>query len=349
MVRNFFTFVLVLLFLFSCSKGPESGLDLSNFDDSVRPQDDLYQYINGKWLERTEIPADKSNYGTFTELYDQSQIDLRAIIEESAYSKYKEDDSDEQKVGDFYLSYMDSNLVEKLGLEPLKNDMAVIEAVKSRSDLAKLVGHYLKVGVQRPFSLFIDQDLKQSDQYISYISQSGLGLPDRDYYFKEDQKFQEIREKYVSYITDIFSLAGIEQANNKAARIMEIETALAEGHWTRVENRDMDKTYNKYSIKDLKELAPAFDWSVYLEEAELVKIEDLVVRQPSYIKHFNRIYKNVSVNEWKDYFAFKLLSGSASLLNRDFVDLDFFHHLGGEDIAGQLKERAQKCLSRLED
>jgi endothelin-converting enzyme len=339
MFRISITVVLTVLFIIGCSKGPESGLDMSNIDNSIRAQDDLYQYLNGKWLEKTEIPADKSNYGTFTELYDQSQIDLRTIIEESANSKNKIDGSDEQKVGDFYLSYMDSNLVEKLGINPLKIDLAVIYSVNSRNDLAKLIGQYQKIGIQRPFSFFIDQDLKQSDQYISYIGQSGLGLPDRDYYFKEDQKFSEIREKYISYITDLLSLAPISNPRAKADRIMEIETDLASGHWTRVENRDMNKTYNKFSLKELKKLAPNFDWPVYLEAANLTKIEDLVVRQPTYFKHFNQVYNKVSVEEWKDYLVFKLLSDKAPLLSKNFVDLNFNFY--GTTISGTETNRSR--------
>jgi endothelin-converting enzyme len=345
MLKSIITSALVIFLFFSCAKSPESGLDLSNLDKTVRPQDDLYQYINGKWLEKTEIPADKSNYGAFTELYDQSQIDLRAIIEESAYAKDKKEGSDEQKVGDFYLSYMDSDLVEQLGLEPLKEDLQMIKALTSKSELAKLLGYFEKVGVQKQFALFVDQDLKQSDQYIVYLTQSGLGLPDRDYYFKEDKKFQDIRKKYTTFIEEMFTLAGIDDGQKKAGRIMEIESELAQGHWTRVENRDMNKTYNKYSVNEIKKLIPAFDVSLYLEESELAKIEDLVVRQPSYLKQFNRVYQEVSLEDWKDYFTFKLLSANASHLNKSFVDLNFDFY--GKTLSGieKIRPRWKRAVS----
>ena len=306
-------------------------------DNTVRPQDDLYQYINGKWLEKTEIPADKSNYGTFTELYDQSQIDLRAIIEESANLKDKKEGSDEQKVGDFYLSYMDSNLVEKLGLDPLKEDLDRINAVKSKSELAKLLGYFEQIGVQKPFGLYVDQDLKQSDKYICYLTQSGLGLPDRDYYFKKDQKFQEIRNKYFTYIREIFNLAGINNGDKKANAIMKIETALAQGHWTRVENRDMNKTYNKFSLNELNKLVPNFNFSIYLDESKLSEITHLVVRQPSYLEQFNNVYQTVSLDDWKDYYTFKMISGFSSRLNEDFVDLNFSFY--GTTLSGIEKNR----------
>jgi len=345
MFQTFFSLILVVLFLTSCSKAPESGLDLTNVDDSVRPQDDLYQYINGKWLEKTEIPADKSNYGTFTELYDQSQIDLKAIIEESAYSKDRKDGSDEQKVGDFYLSFMDSNLVEKLELEPLKEDLAMIDAVKSKKDLAKLLGYFEKIGVQKQFALYVNQDLKQSDQYICYLTQSGLGLPDRDYYFKEDQKFKDIRNKYVTFITELFTLADIEDGKKKAGRILEIEAELAKGHWTRVQNRDMNKTYNKHTVKELQKLVLNFEFSPYFEESNLSMINDLVVRQPSYLKQFNKVYGKVSLEDWKDYFTFKLLSAFASRLNKDFVDANFVFY--GTTLSGieQNRPRWKRAVS----
>ena len=210
MLRIIITVFLSLIFLSGCSEKLDPGIHVSGFDKTVRPQDDIYRYVNGVWLDKTEIPADKSNYGVFTELYDKSQIDLRTIIEESAFAENKKDGSDEQKVGDFYLSYLDSNLVEKLGITPLKEELDRINAVQTREDLLKLIAYLNKTNVQVPFIIFIEPDLKQSDQYISYIHQSGLGLPDRDYYFKKDQKFNEIREKYVTSIKDIFSLAKID-------------------------------------------------------------------------------------------------------------------------------------------
>lgn len=249
MIRILLSLLLVFGLLIGCSKGPESGIDISGFDKSANPKDNYYQYINGKWLERTEIPADKSNYGAFTALYDQSQIDLRIIIEESAAHKDKKEGSDEQKVGDFYLDYMDSNLVEELRLTPLKSELAMISKVNNREDLLKLIAYFKKINIQIPFGYWINQDLKQSDQYIGYLNQGGLGLPDRDYYFRDDEKFRDIRKKYVTYVTELLSMGGIENADKKAKTIFEIETNLAKGHWTRVQNRDRNKTYNKYSIK----------------------------------------------------------------------------------------------------
>ncbi|MCK5453152.1 MAG: peptidase M13, partial [Calditrichia bacterium] len=304
-ITTFLLFSLVLII--SCSKPPESGIEQANMDTSVRPQDDLYQHVNGKWLERTEIPADKSNYGAFTELYDESEKNLRIIIEEAAEASPKEDGSETQQVGDFYLSYMDSILVEDLGLQPLEADLARINDIQSKSELVELIAKLIQAGVQTPFYYYIDQDSKQSDQYIGYLHQSGLGLPDRDYYLKDDAKFKEIRAKYQAYIENLFNLIGKDQAASKAKKILQMETALAKGHWTRVENRDRDKTYNKYNLKNLDKLTPAFSWSLYVQKAGIPQVTEMIVRQPSYFKQFNRVYAKYTVEDWKTYFTFKLV------------------------------------------
>jgi len=323
MVRISLIFSFIFLLLIACSKEPDSGVDISNFDTSVRPQDDFYQYVNGDWLNKTEIPADKSNYGAFTELDDRAQEDLKVIIEEAANLKNQVAGSDEQKVGDFYLSYMDTLLLEELGIGPLQDELERIKVLKSKEDVVQHIAYCIKSGIQTPLYFYINQDLKQSDQYISYIHQSGLGLPDRDYYFREDEKFKEIREKYVVYIEKLLQLTGVEDAGAKAQRIMEIEEKLAKGHWTRVENRDRIKTYNKYEIKELDALTPDFNWPVYIQAAGIPQIQALVVRQPSYLENFNTIFKQTSIADWQTYFIYKLLNRSASILNKNFVDLSF--------------------------
>ncbi|RQW03692.1 MAG: peptidase M13, partial [Calditrichaeota bacterium] len=262
-----FLAVALLLTVSGCSQSPESGIEKANLDTSVRPQDNLYRFVNGTWLDNTVIPADKSNYGAFSELFEQSELNLRTIIEESAYAEEKPEGSELQQVGDFYLSFMDSVRVEEIGIEPLQEELDRIKSGSSKEDLVRLMGYFVQIGVQNPFYYYINQDQKQSDQYIGYIGQSGLGLPDRDYYFKDDQKFQDFRNKYVRYMKDLLVLAGEDQADHKALRMLQLETDLARGHWTRVENRDRDKTYNKYSINELEELTPGFSWKIYLAEA----------------------------------------------------------------------------------
>jgi len=341
-------FMFIALITLTCTRPPASGIDQANLDTSVRPQDDLYQYVNGKWLERTEIPADRSNYGAFTELTEEAEKNIRMIIESAASAPHKEPGSETQQVGDFYLSYMDTVLIEELGLKPLEEELARIEKISSKKELIELLADFIRAGVQTPFYYYINQDLKQSDQYISYLHQSGLGLPDRDYYFNQDQKFQDIRVKYQDYIGNMLSLANIDQVSDKARAIMQMETALAKGHWTRVENRDRDKTYNKYTLQDLNKLTPAFSWSVYIQQAGIPEVTELVVRQPSYLEQFNQVFRKYSVEEWKDYCTFKLLDGLAPLLSKKFVDLHF--DFNGKTLSGteSLSPRWKRAVNAID-
>ncbi len=301
----------------------QSGIDRENFDPATRPQDDFYGYVNGAWLQKTVIPEDKSNYGAATELFDESEKNLREIIEESARAADKPEGSDAQKVGDFYLSYMDTARVEKLGLKPIENDLAQIRKIATRQDLIKQFAHFNKVQVQTPFGFWVNQDLKNSTEYILYFNQSGLGLPDRDYYFKDDAKFQEIRQKYLTYIEKILTLGGQDNAAAKAARIMEMETGLAQYHWTRVENRDRDKTYNKYALAQLTGLTPDFDWPYFMKASDVSGAPAVIIRQPSFFEGFNGIFAKYSVEDWKSYCSWKLLDGAAPLLPQRFVDAHF--------------------------
>lgn len=323
MLKVLFSALLALLFLASCAKKQmESGIDRSNFDTSVKPQDDFYDYVNGDWLEKTKIPEDKSNYGAFTELSDESEKNLRDIIEEAAAAPNKKEGSDIQKVGDFYLSYMDTALIEELGLKPLEEEMQRIQNVQTKKDLVELIAHYGKIQVQTPFGFWVDQDFKNPTEYILYFTQSGLGLPDRDYYFKDDPKFKDIREKYVAYIEKILTLGGRDNAAAGARRIMEMETALAKDQWTRVENRDRDKTYNKYAVAQLNGLTPAFDWGYFVQEAN-INTPDIIIRQPSYFEGFNKLFAKYTVDDWKTYFNWKLANDAADLLPKEFVDARF--------------------------
>jgi endothelin-converting enzyme len=311
------------LLLFTCNQQPGSGIEQANLDTSVRPQDNLYQYVNGKWLDRTEIPADRSNYGSFTELTEQNEKRLRMIIEDAANQPTKEEGSEDQKVGDFYLSYMDTSLLEELQLSPAKEELAKIAAVASKPELVKLFAHLIKTGVQTPLYFYINQDQKKSDEYIVYCYQSGLGLPDRDYYFKTDEKSIETRDKYRTYIQDLLTLGEFSDVEKAAEVIMAIETELAKGHWTRVENRDREKGYNKYTIEKLEKLVPSFGWTEFVAAAEIPDIKEIIIRQPTYLQAFNKIFKKYSTEDWKTYFNFKLLDNAAPFLNQDFVDLHF--------------------------
>lgn len=301
----------------------KSGIDKSTFDESVRPQDDLFRYVNGTWLKTKEIPADKSNYGSFNALADLSEERLKEIIELAAKSSPKYPNPDMQKVGDLYLSYMDSVTIEKLGIKPVQPTLKTINALKSIKDLPALFAELGKLGVQRPFSVFIDQDAKKSTEYIFTVNQSGLGLPDRDYYFKQDEKFKNIRTEYEKYIATLMGLAGYKNGEAIAKKVIEMETEIAGFHWTRTQNRDDNKTYNKLLISDLQNSTPDFNWSQYFKKGGFPDLKNIIVRQPDYLVNLNTVLKKYSVEDWKNYLSYKTVNASAPVLSSAFVDASF--------------------------
>lgn len=303
-----------------------SGVDLANLDLAVRPQDDFYQYMNGVWLENTEIPSDKSAYGSFNELADEAEANLRAIIDEFATAEDLPEDTDGQKIGDFYKSFMNTEAVEERGLEPLAGEFSRIDAVASHDDVIERFGHSLAAGLSSPIRYSVGQDAKNSTEYISYISQSGLGLPDRDYYFNTDDRFVQIREAYVKHMERMLAMADIDDPAGTARTIMDLETRIAEHHWTRVQNRDRDSTYNKFDLAGAAELTPKLDWQLFLAAADVPAVDEVVVRQPSYLQALDDLVLGTPVDDWKSYFRWKLLTRWAGDLPQQFVDenFDFF-------------------------
>ncbi len=315
-------FCAAALFVSCAKENPQSGIDLTNFDKSYSPQQDFYRYVNGAWLKKTKIPADKSNYGSFTALYDKAQMHLRKIVEEAA-AKKNPPGSDEQKIGDFYASFMDTLRIEKLGLMPLRPSLEKIKNVKTRGELPQLIAWLQSIGVQTPFAFYVSQDGKHSDQYICYMSQSGLGMPDRDYYLNESPKFKKFRDQYKKYIIKIMTLAGEQDAAEKVDRIIALEKKIAGRHWTRVQNRDRDKTYNKYDVSQLVNEYPHFGWKEFIAGVQKKPVDSIVVRQPGYFKGFDGIMQTTPLQAWKDYFELKLIGAYSDALPRDFVQTDF--------------------------
>jgi putative endopeptidase len=308
-----------------------SGIALGNIDQSVRPQDDLYRHTNGLWLKRTEIPADRSNFGRFTQLADEAEVQLRAIIEEAASKKDQPAGSDAQKVGDLYASFMNEARLEELGLKPLAAEMARIDALKKQSELSRQFAHFARTGVASPVFYYIGQDDKQATQYIAFVAQaapysgaqSGLGLPDRDYYLSDDAKFKDLRAKYVAHVEKMLSLAGVDNAARAAQDILALETEIAKIHWTRVADRDSEKTYNKYRLNRLKHITSAFDWDGYIKELGIEKSPGLVVRQPDYFANLAKLMGDTPMEVWRPYLKMRLLSAASPYLNKAFVDENF--------------------------
>ena len=252
-----------------------------NFDRTVRPQDDFYRYVNGQWLTTTEIPADRSNYGAFSMLEDGAERDLRAILEEASAASSPAG-SDMQKVGDFYASFMDAATVEARGLTPLAGEFDRIDALATKQDVARYIGYSQRLFVAQPFAYFVAIDKKKSTEYVGTVYQTGLGMPDRDYYLSDDARLKSVREKYRVYVKDLLTAADTPNAASVAEKIFALESALATAHWTRVQNRDAEKTYNRYDLAMLRKLTPSFDWNAFLAGAQIpaARTQALIVAQP---------------------------------------------------------------------
>lgn len=298
------------------------GVDLQNMDKSVRAQDDFYYHVNGQWLAKTEIPGDKSNYGSFSQLYDESQKAMKTVLENASANSSAKPGSDEYKIGAFYSSYMAENAREELGILPLEPAIKSIDTVKDKAALVTLMAQLQVKGGDLPFGWYVNNDAKNSSENALYAYQAGLGLPDRDYYLKDDEKFTKIRAAYQMYITDILAKAGVNNAADAAKAILALETTLADAQWSRVQSRDATKSYNKMTVAEANSLMGEFDLNAYFE-AVGVDAQELIVRQPSYFEKFAEIFNNTDLAVWQNYLKFHFVSNYAQLLNKDLVDLKF--------------------------
>ncbi len=303
-----------------------SGIDLNNFDNAVRHQDDFYYSVNGTWLKDTPIPADKSNYGAFSVLNEQSRQALKKIIEAAAAKPDKAAGSSEQKVGDFYASYMNTDKVEALGITPLKPLLTEIAAAKSHQDIAQLTGKLLVSGVSSPFGFYVNNDAKNSSRYAVYVYQSGLTLPDRDYYLKDDQKYVGNREALTQYADALLKQAGYADATRAAESVMKVERFIAENQWDRVLLRDAGKRYNKFDREAVNKLLGDMGFEGFAKGAGMDNVSEVIVGQPSYLEALGRQFKRFPVSVWQDYLAFHLVDAYAGRLSKNFEDLAFNFH-----------------------
>lgn len=299
-----------------------SGLNLQDYDRSVRPQDDLFMFVNGSWYESVEIPSDRPRFGAFDLLAQENERRMRTIIETAA-AQSAEFGSNNQKIGDYYSSYMDEAHIEALGMKPVEGMLAQIKAVKNHEELTLLMAKLSRNGVTIPFGFYAYADAKNPEFNTLYLGQSGLGLPDRDYYFRDGDAFESNRQAYVVYIKDMLAAAGHAQAEDAANRIYALEKALAEHHWTRAESRDAEKSYNKMTVAGLDTLLGGFNYAAFAEQAGITAAEEVVVRAPSYFEGFGALFDDTTIETWKDYMQLRLMSSAASRLSSQFADIQF--------------------------
>lgn len=314
-----------------------SGIDKANMDLSVRPQDNFYRYVNGAWLNSHEIPGDKTSIGSFYDLRDEADDSVKAIIEELADTKNLKMGSDEQKVADLFRSFMDTDSRDAAGTAPVQAIFDRINNLKDKNALAAFFGENQKIGVGSPLAFYISVDAKDSTRYATHVWQSGLGLPDRDYYFNETERFATLRAGYIAHIENMFNLAGLKNGKAAAETIMALETKLAGFHWTKVESRDSTKRYNKFNVADLNTVTDAFNWTTYLAAQGVAAQTDLIINQPSFVKGFGETFAATSLADWQTYLTFHTLSNFAGSLTTaiDNENFDFY----SKQLSGREEQR----------
>ncbi len=311
--------LVIPLVIVSCQSGPQkelsSGLYLDHMDTTVRPGDNFTRYVNGTWMKNTKIPADKSSWGAGYILYEKSRDNVKAIIEEAAKNPGK-DGSDEQKIGDFYASYMDMDKRNSLGMKPLQNEFQKIEAISNQKELAIYFAYADRIGMAVPFGMMVMADFKDPGKYMLLADQSGLGLPDREYYFMTDAATTNIRTKYLAHIEKMLTIAGVADAKAKSEAILKLETSMAGKQAKKEDRRNMNLMYNPVASSQLKNLMPNFDWEAYFNEAA-IKYDTMVVTSPAYQKALDGILKSTPLDTWKAYLKWQATHRAATSLTAD--------------------------------
>ena len=325
----------------------KSGLDLSHIDPSVRPQDDLFRFMNGKWLKESTIPEDRASDGAFYWLYEQAEKQVKQIILDQADSKAATG-SNAQKIGDLYNSYMDEAGIEKLGITPIANDLAKAAAIKTVDDFLKTLGEFEARGLSGLFYTYVSTDNKDSTKNIVYLGQSGLSLPDEAYY-REDE-YQEIRQAFLKHVEKMFELAKLENPSQAAAQVLEIETQLAACHWDQVKDRDAELTYNKKSFTELTQLAASFNWPLWIQSSNTPAkvLDQVIVRQPSYFEGLSKLMAAFDLPKWRSWLIWHVLSGASPYLSSEFVNENFNFY--GTTLSGipKLKDRWKRGVGLVE-
>lgn len=322
------------------------GVDLAGMDASVKPGDDFFKYVNGKWAATTQIPPDKTSYGAFLVLRDLSEAREHAILDKWAADKTLKPGSDEAKVAIIYRTFLDEASAEKLDAKPIQPYLDAIKEVKTSEDMARLMGKSEGTYGSSLFGTFISDDQKNPDKYTLYLSQSGLGLPDREFYLQD--KFKAQKDRYQKYVADMLKLAGWDNPEKSAADVVAMETAIAEAHWTRAENRNRDKTYNPTTLADLEKSAPGFPWTPFFKEARIDKADKAVVRQNTAFPKLAKIFAGTPVDTLKAWEAFHVVDDAAPLLSKRFVDTHWEFHAKFLNGAQEQQVRWKRAVAAAE-
>jgi len=323
----------------------KSGVELTGMDTTVRPQDDYYAYANGKWLQETEIPADQFGWGSYMTLRDDSLSDVQAIVDEVAGDAV--DSEAAAKIGNFYSAYMNEELVEELGMSPLEGVFADIDEIEDHASMSRWFGDNNDVSIDGPFNLYINQDDKDSTKYVMFIVQSGLGLPDREYYFDESERGLQLRDGYVSFVEKLLASSGYTDAAEAARRIMALETSLAEHHWDKEDSRDADKAYNKTMDGELAQMLSNFDLDGYFAGIGSGRQDYVIVNQPSYLKGANQVFVDTDLATWKEYARLNAIFAFTNFLPREIYDAQF--EFINKTVLGQEEQtpRWQRAISSM--
>ncbi|MCL2413079.1 MAG: M13 family metallopeptidase, partial [Bacteroidales bacterium] len=314
-----------LALLASCgNRQPMQGLDLSNLDTNICPTYDFYQFATGGWQANNPIPDEFARFGTFDKLARENQVIVRNLIERLSKQRNPQG-SNAQKIGDLFALAMDTARLNREGIAPIVDDLARIQALSSLQDVVNYIKAQHQQGFMPFFSLFAMADLDNSTMNIAWINQAGLGMGDRDLYLENDERSIRLREAYRTYLTTTFELAGFtnEQAKQMTADVMHVETELARVTMPRIEQRDPHRTFNKMSIERLQAMTPIFNWREYFDMLGVSDITELNVRTPGYFQNLSRIMRSLSMDQFRSYLTFNLLSSAAPFLSTPFQDASF--------------------------